>query len=717
MPTLRPIIAALSLLLLTLSCAHAATLNVPTSQYPTIQAGINAAAPGDTVLVADGTYTGPGNVDLDFGGKNITVTSVNGAAKTIIDCQGSENNPHRGFYFHNGETAAATISGFTVENGEAAPDAQYPGGGVSIINSSPTLTNCAFTGNQSYAVFVASSATITNCTFNGNLSNVIYVGYSGSVAVANCTFTNNGFGGIQVYGKAAVANSVFISTYGDAMYVVGTASATGCTFTGGQHNGITGDGGSSLTVTGCAFTGNQGNGLITYSVAEVANCAFVGNKDNGISIGDNTSITNCAFAANGNDGISIGDNSTIINCTMTANQRYAIEFDGSGSGSILTNCILWNDSVAHRLTGSGSVGEVGFNAAGANVTLSHCDVQGGYAGTGNINADPLFVRNPNLSATPPDYGDLHLRPGSPCLGAGTAMGAPTTDKDGTLRPNPPSIGAYEVTSAPIPGRFDFNMDGSNDLLWHNTSTGQTLVWNMSDQNVTTYGSPFATVPNTDWTVAATADVNGDGHPDLLWENTRTGQVLFWLMGGTNGQQVISYGSPFATVADTHWRVVSMADFNGDGHPDMLWQNNATNQLVIWYLNGTSVVNYGAPFATVSDTHWQVAGVADFDGDGHPDLLWENSATGQVLVWNLGGGDGTSVLRYGSAFATVPNTAWRVVGTGDMNGDGHPDLVWQNVQTGQVLRWLMGGAGGMQVQAYGSPFAVVPDTHWQIVGVH
>ncbi len=651
MPTLRPIIAALSLLLLTLSCAHAATLNVPTSQYPTIQAGINAAAPGDTVLVADGTYTGPGNVDLDFGGKNITVQSVNGAAKTVIDCQGSENDPHRGFYFHSGETTAATISGFTVENGEAAPDAQYPGGGVSIINSNPTLTNC---------------------TFNGNLSNVIYVGYSGSVAVANCTFTNNDFGGIQVYGKATVANSVFISTYGDAMYVIGTASATGCTFTGGQHNGITGDGNSNMTVTGCAFTGNQGDGLDNYSIAKVANCTFVGNKNNGMDV---------------------------------------------GADSTLTNCILWNDNLQYKTTGSGSVGEVSFSAAGANATLSHCDVQGGFAGTGNINADPLFVRNPNPTATPLDYGDLHLRPGSPCLGAGTATGAPTTDIDGNLRPNPPSLGAYEVTNTPIPGRFDFNRDGSNDLLWHNTSTGQTLVWNMSDQNVTTYGSPFATVPNTDWTVAATADVNGDGHPDLLWQNSRTGQVLFWLMGGANGQQVLSYSSPFATVSDTHWHVVSMADFNGDGHPDMLWQNNATNQLVIWYLNGTSVVNYGAPFATVSDTHWQVAGVADFDGDGHPDLLWENSATGQVLVWNLGGEDGTSVLRYGSAFATVPNTAWRVVGTGDMNGDGHPDLVWQNVQTGQVLRWLMGGAGGMQVQAYGSPFAVVPDTHWQIVGVH
>jgi len=493
------------------------------------------------------------------------------------------------------------------------------------------------------------------------------------------------------------------------MYVSGSASVTRCTFTDGQQNGITADGSSDVIVTNCAFSGNQGCGLINYSSTKVANCAFVGNKNSGMDVAADSTIINCTFAGNGGDGILVSFGSpTITQCTLTANQRHGIDFYDGGSNAILTNCILWNNNLQYKATGSGSVGEVGFSAAGASATLSHCDVQGGYAGEGNINADPLFVNVPS---------DLHLQPGSPCFGAGTAAGAPATDKDGTLRPNPPSIGAYEMASTPIPGRFDFDADGSNDLLWHNASTGQVLTWNMSDQNIRTYGSPFATVSNTDWTIAATADVNGDGHPDLLWENTRTGQLVFWLMGGANGTSVQDYGAPFATVSDTHWHVVSLADFNGDGHPDLLWENSATGQLVVWYLNGTSVVTYGAPFAAVANTAWQVAGAADFDGDGQTDLLWENSQTGDVLVWNMGGADGTTVRSYGSLFATVPNTAWHIVGTGDSDGDGHADLLWQNVQTGQVLRWLMGGTSGTQVQAYSAPFVTVPDTHWQIVGIH
>ncbi len=285
-----------------------------------------------------------------------------------------------------------------------------------------------------------------------------------------------------------------------------------------------------------------------------------------------------------------------------------------------------------------------------------------------------------------------------------------------------SAGDASASGAIVPARmhnpaYDFDQDGFNDLLWHNTSTGQTLTWNMRDQTILAAGSPFAAVANTAWTVAAVGDVSGDGQPDLLWQNRQTGQVLFWLMGGKGGTQVLSYGSPFATVSDTNWRIVSLADFNGDGHPDILWENSATGQLLVWTMNGTSVLSYGTPFAAVTDTHWQVAGVADFDGDGHPDLVWENSVTGQVLVWNLGGATGTTVLTYGSSFATVSNTAWHIVGTGDIDGDGHPDLTWQNTQTGDVLRWRIGEAGGQQVLAYGSPFATVSDTHWQIVGVH
>jgi len=120
--------------------ALAAVLRVP-SEYPTIQAGIYSAVDGDTVLVADGTYTGEGNRDVDFNGKAILVTSENGPEAVIIDCQASQLDPHRGFHFHSAEGSSSVLRGFTITNGYAyrPPPEDFGGGAVFCDHAAPTI--------------------------------------------------------------------------------------------------------------------------------------------------------------------------------------------------------------------------------------------------------------------------------------------------------------------------------------------------------------------------------------------------------------------------------------------------------------------------------------------------------------------------------------------------------------------------------------------------
>jgi hypothetical protein len=142
---------------------QATVLRVP-AQYPTIQAGINASVSLDTVLVADGTYMGTGNKDLDFNGRNIVLTSEGGAANCIIECQ----NSGRGFYLHSGETSNAVIKGFTVVHGNVAL-----GGGMHLANCSPRIESCiihhCLTSSSGGGIYISGgSPSFIHCTIAAN---------------------------------------------------------------------------------------------------------------------------------------------------------------------------------------------------------------------------------------------------------------------------------------------------------------------------------------------------------------------------------------------------------------------------------------------------------------------------------------------------------------------------------------------------------------------
>jgi len=139
-----------------------------TGDFPTIQAALDSAADGEIIELADGTYAGDGNRDLDCGGKNLIVRSENRDPQVcIIDCAGSEADPHRGFVFGAGEGRETVLEGVTITNGF-----HDNGGGIRCWGASPTLLNVVLSNNSAtrggglYCAF--SSPRVLGVTFYQN---------------------------------------------------------------------------------------------------------------------------------------------------------------------------------------------------------------------------------------------------------------------------------------------------------------------------------------------------------------------------------------------------------------------------------------------------------------------------------------------------------------------------------------------------------------------
>ena len=157
----------------------------------------------------------------------------------------------------------------------------------------------------------------------------------------------------------------------------------------------------------------------------------------------------------------------------------------------------------------------------------------------------------------------------------------------------------------------------------------------------------------------------------------------------------------------NWKLSATGDFDADGKADILWRNTTSQKLVVWTMNGSAKIGNIIPSPDQAvDANWEVAAAADFNGDGHRDLLWYNQTTGKIVLWFMNG----SVQRITGQFtnpATVGNNNWKVLAAGDFGkGPGGlydtQDVVWQNDTSKKIVVWFMDLAGNRTGGTFTSP---------------
>jgi hypothetical protein len=383
--------------------------------FCSIRNALQVAADTDEIVVAAGTYI----ETVDFGGKAVTLRSADGPEVTIIDAHGVGTV----VVCVSAEGPDTVLQGFTITGGSGAPGA---GGGMHNQQSNPTVINCRFVDNSA-------------ATMGGGMYN-----YDASPTVIDCAFSGNS----AAWSGGGMAN--------EGLNEPSSPTVIGCTFSGNTADdggGMTNLNDAAPTLIGCAFIDNvalvAGGGMSNSAGnLTVANCTFSGNTatDDGGAMWNSRgypALTNCTFSGN-----SAGAAGALYDCC--------------GSIPVVTNCVFWGN------------GPAGISGA---TSVSYSDVQGGWPGTGNINADPLLVDAGG--------GVLRLSAGSPCLDAGhnwAIAGLADTDIDGHPRfasdeadddpgcgiPAVVDMGACEYLGQPFPVKYgDIDGDGLvgvNDFL-------------------------------------------------------------------------------------------------------------------------------------------------------------------------------------------------------------------------------------------------------------
>ena len=398
--------------LLLMPSLYAATINVPAGQ-PTIQAGINAAANGDTVLVAPGTYA----ENINFLGKAITVASAKGSKVTIID--GGQRDSV--VIFDSKETTTSILRGFTIRNGNAKT--YMTGGGISMqFSSAATISGNVIVGNQA------------------RLGGGIYA-QGGTPLVQRNTINRN----MATCGGGSGGGIEFDATY--APQILSNVI---------ENNLAPSGGGAGITLEGLfapailinnTIRGNkaqtQGGGIWAYNsdpALVIQNLIFGNSAGEGagiewevpLNVAGPTMVNNTFF----------GNNLTLGGCGFCLREGSALFLNGFYSQSVLENNLFIakpGQSAVYCSSDFSSTPPVAMkNDAYSSGGTGFASVCSGATGVGgNLSADPLFTAK----------GKFTVLPGSPVINAGTnsAPDIPAKDFAGRARifGGVVDMGAYE----------------------------------------------------------------------------------------------------------------------------------------------------------------------------------------------------------------------------------------------------------------------------------